>query len=301
MINITYGFLEFEKIWTSREREERYIDRMAASEENVKKREKGLKITIIVLSLLVAASLLALAAALAARYIYLALMEPTQATVTVPDNLVGEEGGAQGPETTGEGGSGSGETGGTPSGEASPVQAHGLELYDAHPGDNERFEAVNLFPGDRITKYYCVRAYHDADVTLQFRADVTEETKNLGDVLRVKVTHLDTGEVLCDAPFSEIDGEAYAVVLPVNAQQETSAYYQVEVSLDTSVGNEYQAAHLKADLNWNVPGGVGLIESPDTGDAANTALWIVLTSSALTLIVLLAVAGRRRKGEAEHA
>ena len=160
---------------------------------------------------------------------------------------------------------------------------------------------MNLFPGDQITKYFCVRAYHDADVTLQFRADVTKETKNLGDVLRVKVTHLDTGEVLCDAPFSEIDGETYAVVLPVNAQQETSAYYQVEVSLDTSVGNEYQAAHLKADLNWNVPGGVGLIESPDTGDAANTALWIVLTSSALTLIVLLAVAGRRRKGEAEHA
>ena len=102
MISITYGFLEFEKIWTSREREERYIDRMAASEENVKKREKGLKITIIVLSLLVAASLLALAV----RYIYLAQEERTQTTVTVPDNLVGEEGGAQGPETTGEGGSG---------------------------------------------------------------------------------------------------------------------------------------------------------------------------------------------------
>lgn len=97
-----------------------------------------------------------------------------------------------------------------------------------------------MLPGDSVTKYFCVRAYHDADIPLFFRADVTEQTKSLGDVLHIKVTRMDTGEVLCDAPFAEIDGKEFPELLAANAQEETTVYYQIDVSLDTSVGNEYR-------------------------------------------------------------
>lgn len=105
-----------------------------------------------------------------------------------------------------------------------------------------------MFPGDTETKYFCVKAHLDADLELLFRTKITGQTKNLGDVLHIKVTHLETGKVLCDAPFAEIDGKEFSELLKKNVAGETTAYYQIDVSLDTSVGNEYQAAELKADL-----------------------------------------------------
>lgn len=126
------------------------------------------------------------------------------------------------------------------------------------PDANQRFEVNNMLPGDTETKYFCVKAYHDADITLFFKADVTEQTKSLGDVLHIKVTHLDSGKVLFDAPFTEIDGQAVSELLKTNAQEETTAYYQIDVSLDTSVGNEYQAAKLLADFQWYVEDEGGL-------------------------------------------
>lgn len=127
-----------------------------------------------------------------------------------------------------------------------------LELYEGRPGANQRFEVKNMFPGDTETKYFCVKAHHDADLELFFRTKITGQTKNLGDVLHIKVTHLETGKVLCDAPFAEIDSKEFSELLKKKAAGGTTAYYQIDVSLDTSVGNEYQAAELKADFAWYV-------------------------------------------------
>ena len=170
-----------------------------------------------------------------------------------------------------------------------------LELYEGRPGANQRFEVKNMFPGDTETKYFCVKAHHDADLELFFRTKITGQTKNLGDVLHIKVTHLETGKVLCDAPFAEIDGKEFSELLKKNAAGETTAYYQIDVSLDTSVGNEYQAAELKADFAWYVKDEGGLTP-PQTGDTTNLILWITLAASSLLLLILL---WKRRK-EARH-
>lgn len=258
---------------------------------------KQLKIVIIILAVLLGLS----AGGLVGRYIYLAFFAPAQSTATVPDNLIGgepssvpDENGTESTASAASSGTGSGlpsenTTGSIPAA-SRPVgmdkpAAPKLELYEGKPGDNQRFEVGNMFPGDVETQFFCVKVYHDIDIDIFFRADITEQTKNLGNVLHIKVTRLETGRVLCDAPFAEIDGMEFSELLKDNAADETTAYYRVDVSLAASAGNEYQAAMLKADFAWYVKDEGGLTP-PQTGDTTNIALWIILAVSALLLLLL---------------
>lgn len=216
-------------------------------------RAKRLKIATIVLAVLLVLS----AGGLAARYLYLYFTSPAQTTAEVPNNLIGEEpensseensgasDGAASPSETvssdeenesGLSSSDNGEsdtaddTSGAGSNENSPPAADKppasvLELYAGRPDANQKFEVSHMLPGDSVTKYFCIRAYHDTDIPLFFKTDVTEQTKSLGDVLHIQVTHMDTGKVLCDAPFSEVDGQEFSELLAKNAQEETTAYY----------------------------------------------------------------------------
>lgn len=274
-------------------------------------RANRLKIAIIVLAVLLVLS----AGGLAARYLYLYFAAPAQTTAEVPDNLIGEEPESSSEEIPGasenespvssdaDGAETTDPTNGVGGNENSSLAADKptapvLELYAGRPDANQKFEVGNMLPGDVETRYFCVRAYHEEDITLFFRAEVTEQTKNLGDVLHIKVTHLDAGKVLCDAAFNEIDGEEFSELLTANAQEETTGYYQIDVFLDTSVGNEYQAAMLEADFEWYVKDEGGLVEPPQTGDTTNLVLWIVLAVSSLLLMVFL---WKRRKEEEKHA
>ena len=152
-----------------------------------------------------------------------------------------------------------------------------------------------MLPGDTVTKYFCIRAHHKNALELFFRTEVTEETKALGDVLQIRVVRLDTGEVLCDGAFSLADQQEFVTVLPRNGQGESTIYYRIDVSADTSIGNEYQLASLTADFHWYVNGGdQGALTPPKTGDTAMPAImWTVLCLSASALVVLLLI---RRKG-----
>lgn len=276
--------------------------------EQATPKSSRLKIIIVILAVLLVIS----AGGLAARYVYLHFFAPAQSTVTVPDNLIGEENSESQkkpaenssqsettPLTDGESVSSQTDVAGNSSKNGNPTAdkpiAVKLELYEGRPGANQRFEVKNMFPGDTETKYFCVKAHLDADLELLFRTKITGQTKNLGDVLHIKVTHLETGKVLCDAPFAEIDGKEFSELLKKNVAGETTAYYQIDVSLDTSVGNEYQAAELKADFAWYVKDEGGLTP-PQTGDTTNLILWITLAASSLLLLVLL---WKRRK-EARH-
>ena len=172
-----------------------------------------------------------------------------------------------------------------------------LELYQGRPAVNEKIAVRDMLPGDSMSREFCVKAYHDTDVTLHFRTRVTEEVKALGDVLHIKVIQLGTDEVLCDGPFSQVKDQAFGTLLTAGGAGESTAYYQIDVSLDTAVGNEYQQARLLADFEWYVEEEGGLTPPP-TGEAVNTALWIALAVSGALLVVLLLF--RRRKEEESH-
>lgn len=263
-------------------------------------RASRLKIPIIILSVLLVLS----AGGLVARMIYLNVYRPTQATVTLPDNRIREES-ALPTENTADNSkqtefSDPADTDTTHASvssrpnKADKPAAEVLELFQGKPSVNERFEVKNMFPGDTETKYFCVRAHHDKDIELFFKTNVTEQTNNLGNALHIKVTHMDTGKVLVDAPFSEISGGEFSERLKANGEKSTNAYFEIDVSLDTSAGNDYQAARLTADVEWYVKDGGGLTP-PQTGDSTNILLWSILAVSSLLLIVILWK--RRKEGE----
>ncbi len=134
------------------------------------------------------------------------------------------------------------------------TQATVVELYLGQNADNDAFTAQNMFPGDTVTKFYCLKVYHKADVTIYFNVTDIIETKSLGNILNIKVTKFNedgSGEqIVCNDSFSNIKDDTYNTVFSVNTSQETIAYYKIEVSLPTSAGNEYQGASLSAKFNW---------------------------------------------------
>lgn len=273
------------------------------------KNSPRLKVLIIILSVLLVLS----AGGLAAKYVYDNFFASDRASVTVPDNVIGNgtEDGQDSSESSGtedtQSGAASGESvpagsGGVPGSEdtetggsagADKPAAELLELYKSKPEDNEKFEVKNMLPGDIVTRYFCVRINHGEALDLYFSADVTGQTKQLGDVLNIKVTRLGEDTVLCDLPFSEADGKEYKTQAAENTAGVTDVYYRIDVSLDTSVGNEYQAAGLTADFKWFVKDESGLV-SPGTGDTSITVLWALLAASSAALIILLPV---YRKGD----
>lgn len=179
--------------------------------------------------------------------------------------------------------------------EDAKAKAQMLELYKGHGVDTVPFAADNLLPGDTITQYYGVKISHREDVTLLFRPDVTEETRALGSVLHIKVTNMETGDILCDGKFAEVDGKEISQMVAANGAEESISYYEVTVSLDTSAGNEYQAARLLADFHWYAAGEEDLIRPPQTGDIFMILLWTVIAVSA-ALLILLVVNKRRKEG-----
>lgn len=175
-----------------------------------------------------------------------------------------------------------------------------LELYRGNPEANTRFQVDNMLPGDMAAKDYSVKVYHDGDITLYFQEEITEQLKNLGQVLHIKVTDTDTGEVVCDTFFSEADGFDYAKTLKANSQGYSIVNYKIEASVDTSVGNEYQGAQLTADFKWHVnEEDQGNLTPPiQTGQKPVTPLLIVLGVALVVLVASILI--KRRKEDKKN-
>ena len=225
---------------------------------------KLLKIIIIVLSALLVISV----CGLAARYIYLRFSVPDQATSEAQGNLIGNGTAAE-------------------DGENSNQQAAWLELYERNAKDNQRLEIDNLLPGDTEIEYFYVKTSYKSDIDLFFRADIVNQTENLGDVLRVKVTRIGTGQVLCDDVFSNIDGREFSELLETDETTTVVACYQVIISLDSDVGNEYQKAGLTADFEWYVNAEEALTPPQQSGDVWITVLLVVIVVLCLLMIAVL--------------
>ncbi len=261
------------------------------------KLSKKVKAVIAILSVLVILS----AGALAVRLVYLNNLKNNQATSVVPDNLIGEEITSSESESYSSEGSSSTESSSSQS--SSDVQGNKrpaavVELYNGKPLHNENFNVINMLPGDKEVKYYAIKLSHHGDVSVDFSAEVLEQTKNLADVLNIKVTYLDNNKVLYNGSFSDMVSAGYNQLFKTNQSTETLAYYEIEVSLPTSVGNEYQAAALLAEFKWSVKD-VDALDSPQTNDSGNIIMWIVLAVSALSLLVVLLL--HRNKKEDENA
>ncbi len=289
------------------------------------KRKMSKKVKTIIAILL--ALLILSAGALAARVVYLNYFADNTSTMVVPDNLIGEEDSTSdttsapetstpatdennsteppsestGTETTAPETSAPTESTGTNNGSTTNTEnkAAVIELYKGQPSDNEKFQVTNMLPGDTEVKYFAVKVSHHADAIVYFNAEVTEQTKNLADVLHIKVTHLENGKVIYDGTFADMNIDGYGETFATTESTETVAYYKIEVSLPTSTGNEYQAAKLLADFTWTVKD-TGALDSPQTGDNSNIMLYFIIMCCSLGMIIIL-LFFRRRDKEDEYA
>lgn len=253
---------------------------------------KTMKVLIIVLICMLSLSVLALGG----LKLYSMLVKP-QDSVTVSHNQIGDSsanGNADGDgnsvsEVFGVDGS---------SGVVAQPTAPLLEFFKGQADCNRKFEVRNMVPGDVEIRYFCLRAYHTKPVTLVFESIVTEQTKNLGDVLDVVVTNSQTDEVICKGTFNEINGKKFSRYLPETTAEYDTAFYKIQVSMDTSVGNDYQVARLLADFHWYIEeGDEALDDAPQTGDSMNFMLWGAIIGISLLLFILLFVTRRKEEEE----
>ncbi len=261
---------------------------------NQGKRSKAIKIVIIILSILLAVSVTLLAGI---KFVLPAISSffAEDTTVTVPNHI-----GPSSVDTPANVDGTDSQIVGVSSDDIRP-SAPVLEFYQGKAEYNRRFEVRNILPGDVMERYYCIRAHHSEDVTLVFRAEVTEQTKNLGDVLDVSVLNGETGSVLCEGSFNEIHNKEFSAKLPANPNKITDTYYYVKVSVDTSVGNDYQQAGLLADFHWYIDeGDSGLEALPQTGDSSHIWLWVVVAGSALLLVFILIFVRRKDDDEEDE-
>ncbi len=261
------------------------------SAENGASRRINIAIIVLLVLLLISTS------ALATRVIYISLFEDGS-TVIVPGNLIGKE-----PEQSSRPREVSlirlAQTQIVPLEQTQePVEDSKLSLYQGKPGDNEVFQVQNMFPGNKEEKLYAVQVHHGEDIVLYFDVDVTQQTKELAKALQIRVTHRDSGTVIYDGTFADMKPDGYSLTLPKPENDQTIAYFKIEVSAPTSLGNEYQNAMLKANFKWYVEDEGGLL--PPTGDSPDLFLWGgMMAISAALIIVLLFV--RRRNKEEENA
>lgn len=263
-----------------------------------------MKVAILVLSVLLAVSLLLLAGTLIYNYV----AEAQSASVTVPDNIITPEddgNSSQSDESPNSGASVSAVPSQTPTASQSAsqsasdptgadVKATALSLYSRKPDDNTPFRVANLFPGDSETKYFCVRVSHKGDVLLRFHAQVRPGYEKLAEVLKCRVVLPESGEVLYDGRMRDMP-ESLSHALHTGASTTGEVYYAVTAYLDTGVGNAYMDKDLIADFRWWVEETENL-DNPKTGDAFRMDLWIAVAVGSLFLLILL-----WRKREKEDA
>lgn len=73
------------------------------------------------------------------------------------------------------------------------------------------------------------------DVNVYFETKVTDETKDWSNVLKIKVTNLLDGNVLCDDVFKNVNEKQYLNRILQNEDGYTMQYYKMDVYMDTSV------------------------------------------------------------------
>jgi len=173
-----------------------------------------------------------------------------------------------------------------------------LSLHSKSTEYNVPFNAINMFPGDTETKYFCVQVSYREGITVKFTADVRSGYEKLAEVLKCKVVLLGAGKTLYDGLMKDMP-ESLEHYLYSAEETTSELYYEITAYLDTSVGNEYQNKALAADFHWWVDAEDEeyLIEAPKTGDETNILLWVSLWGTSLCMLLLLWM---KKKKEVQH-
>lgn len=218
-----------------------------------RKKNKGLKIIIIILAILLALSL----AFLAVIFIYNAVSPRTNVTAVAPNNVLTSEADTSSDsntnnissdtpatEITSSAGTGASSAVSKPS---NPIS--GFTFFNRHTDYNTAFRVINMFPGDKEIKNYSVKVEHKSSIVLHFSADIREGYEKLSEVLKCRVVLPENGELLYDGLMRDIP-ETLDHLLATKKRVTNYVDYEVTAYLETSVGNEYMNKDLYADFRF---------------------------------------------------
>ena len=179
-----------------------------------------------------------------------------------------------------------------PASASSTSSSTDLKLYKRHAEENDPFQAVNMFPGDSVTRTYRLKVYYRDSITVHFRADVRSDEKyqKLAEVLMCRVAV--DGKQLYDGLMKNMPSSlTHKVKSP-----DTELEYTITAYLDTSVGNQYMNKELVAAFRWWVEKqDQSNLTPPKTGDDFPLTTLVCVMVVSLGLIVVLVV--RKRKKE----
>lgn len=287
-----------------------------------KEGQNKVKIIIVVLSILLAISLCALAGTI----IYNKLISNSNQTVTVPDNLISpyeettvyKEQNSKGTDTTSATSNNSKDktksdnideknTKENKKDEVSSKnvtnndskKANSIKLFNKKPEDNEIFMVTNMFPGDSITKYFCVQVSYQNIVNVHFGTEVQKGYEKLAEVMNIRIKLLDTNEVLYDGKVGDMPKSVFHQLKSVDEVTD-ELYYSITVYLDTSVGNSYQNKKLVMDFQWWVQDAGNLRKAPKTFDDSQIILLAAIAITSAILCVVLLYVNRNREGHDEE-
>lgn len=171
-----------------------------------------------------------------------------------------------------------------------PVEAEDIDisLYSNHSSDNVSFNITNMFPGDSVTNKYNVKvSYHDK-VSVLFNVDYLNEYSELASVTNIKVKLINDNKVLYDGFVCDLKDNNLSYALESSNNKTEVLEYEITISLDTSVNNDYQNKELKLDFIWSIDKEeTKNLIVPNTGYSSNIILWISLIIFSLIMIVFL--------------
>lgn len=218
--------------------------------------------------------------ALAGIFLYRKFFPYKLATVTVSDNLIT-------PDSSEEGNA------------AERVQVSQktdktatIRLYEKHPEDNTPFFVGNMFPGDSVTKNFCVRISYHGSVTIYYSANLNSDNVKLAEALNIKIKMLPDNTILYDGCMKNMPTDI-SYQLESEKSTTTKLNYEITVYLPEETGNDYQNQTLTADFVWWTDDAKNLEPTPKTGD--NTSLILLGSLMLCTGCVLLFLRKKRKE------
>lgn len=253
-------------------------------------KDKKLKILIGVLAVLFAVSLMAFVGTLLVRHF--AHSEPT--IVEVPGNVIATD-----DEDSPKKEVPASETMKSDTAEATSnggtIKTDAITLHNRQPEDNTPFQATNLFPGDRVTKYYCVKVFYKDDIVVRYHADIRPRYEKLSEVLKVKIRLVDEDKTLYDGLMRDMP-ESLEYALSTDRRTQSELHYGITAYLDTSVGNGYMDKDLVADFRWWVEE-TDHLDAPQTADNSSVFLWTGITVGSFCLLLFFLKKSRKEAAD----
>lgn len=178
-----------------------------------------------------------------------------------------------------------------------------IYLWKRRTEENHTFHVENMFPGDSQSEYFRVKVSYQNRVTVRFHAEVGQDSRNLGEALKIRVVLYPGEEVLYDGVIQNMP-EAVNHKMASRTKTTDELAYTITAYLDTSAGNEYQNQQIEANFHWWVEEDGNLTGRPVkdvlTGDDTRIFFWIAAAlGSGILLCILLAAARKRREEKAD--